>query len=82
MATATDKDISGFDPDQQDAILAEMQAAALVIYRGAGTSADFAHAVTAFARAAKARVALRPSIYQRWAQRRAEKWAAWNPDPL
>jgi hypothetical protein len=61
----TNEDVTEFDYEQQDAILAEMQAAALVIFKGAGTAADCASAVTAFARAAKARESLNDILVQR-----------------
>ena len=65
----------GSTPEQQDEIFAEMQAAALVVFKGAATAADFASAVTAFSRAANARLALWPNIYRKRANERANKEA-------
>ena len=49
-----------------------------VLFRGAGTAADCASAVTAFARAAKAREALRPYIAEKRYQDKLNRDAEMN----
>lgn len=55
MSFAENIDISSFDYEQQDALLAELQRQALRDFKAAASVADRAHATAAFAQAAKAR---------------------------
>ena len=65
MKLSTDTDVTAFVPEQQDALLAEMQAEALRVFQNAATAADSAAATTAFAQAATARNTLSDLIAQR-----------------
>jgi hypothetical protein len=69
MKFSTDTDVSTFVPEQQDALLAEMQGEALRDFQSAASLADRASATAAFAQAAKARTRLYPIV----AARRAHK---------
>ena len=76
MKFSTPTDISKFDPEQQDALLAEMQAEALRDFQAASIIADRAKATTAFAHAAKARNNLLEIIGARaYAKRAAARFA-------
>jgi hypothetical protein len=58
MKFSTDTDVAAFVPEQQDALLAEMQAEALRGFQAAATLADRATATATFAQAAQARLSL------------------------
>lgn len=55
MKLSTPTDVAEFEPEQQDALLAEMQKAALADFEAAATLTERASAVRAFADAAQAR---------------------------
>jgi hypothetical protein len=65
MKLESDTDIVDFNPEQQDALLAEMQRDALRVFRSAVTIADRANATTAFADASRARLELVDFIGER-----------------
>jgi hypothetical protein len=58
MKFSTNTDVSLFDAEGQDALLAEMQQQALIDFQAAATIADRASATAAFAHATKARETL------------------------
>ena len=62
MKLATKTDITEFDPEQQDALLAEMQRQALADFESAATVAERGLATRAFADATAARSGLAESV--------------------
>jgi len=60
---STNTDVRDFNPEQQDALLAEMQAGALKTFQRSHTpGADWQWAANMFARATEARAALSPVL--------------------